>query len=102
MKEVNITLSARDGKILNTTDGGNVRANATRRNPNKDVEGQPATLPMDQLFDYAYFNVKNGSFTFKRLGEEFDYTFYVADKAPAQATSQPELNVSADAQAQAS
>ena len=52
---------------------------------------------MDQLFDYAYFNVKNGSFTFKRLGEEFDYTFYVADKAPAQVASQPELDVSASA-----
>tara|TARA_B100000683_G_C12450924_1_gene540077 strand:+ start:757 stop:1041 length:285 start_codon:yes stop_codon:yes gene_type:complete len=94
MNEVNITLKARDGKILNTTESGNVRANATRRNPNADREGAPATLPMDQTVDYSYFNVKNGSFTVKFVNDVYDYTFYVADKAPVQATEQAQVQAS--------
>ena len=92
MNEVNVTLKARNGKILNTTESGNVRANATRRNPNADREGAPATLPMDQVVEYSYFNLKNGSFTVKFVNDTFDYTFYVADKAPVQATEQAQAS----------
>ena len=83
MNEVTITLKARDGKVLNTTESGNVRANATRRNPRAGEENQPATLPMDQVVEYSYFNAKNGSFTVKFINDVHDYTFYVADKSAA-------------------
>ena len=47
-------VKARQGKTLNWTPKGHIRLNATIRNPRANEEGQPATKPADQLFNYAY------------------------------------------------
>ena len=48
------TVKAREGNILNLTKNGNIRLNATRRNPRADEDNQNAALPMAQMFEYIY------------------------------------------------
>jgi hypothetical protein len=48
------TVKARKGNVLNLTKNGNIRLNATRRNPRAEEDKQNATLPMGQMFEYIY------------------------------------------------
>ena len=88
------TVEARKGKVLNLTKKGNIRLNATRRNPRADEDKQTATLPMGQMFEYIYLlteerdgkdeNGKDTKFdyikgvTFKPL-DGIEITGYVSD-----------------------
>jgi len=77
------TVKAREGNILNLTKNGNIRLNATRRNPRADEDKQPTTLPMGQMFEYIYILTGQESddirgVTFKPL-DGIEITAYVAD-----------------------
>ena len=84
------TVEARKGKVLNLTKKGNIRLNATRRNPRADEDKQNATLPMGQMFEYIYAltdekkdeegNITNfiRGFTFKPL-DGTEVTAYISD-----------------------
>lgn len=72
--------SPRTDKLLSVTAKGNLRLNATRRNPRSKEDGQPATKAMDQIFEYFYITPK-GVVTFKQLGKE-EITGWPADYKP--------------------
>tara|TARA_R100000951_G_C2558696_1_gene154893 strand:+ start:258 stop:539 length:282 start_codon:yes stop_codon:yes gene_type:complete len=77
------TVEARKGNVLNLTKNGNIRLNATRRNPRADEEKQPATLPMGQMFEYIYILTGQESddirgVTFKPL-DGIEITAYISD-----------------------
>jgi len=85
----NTTSSPREGNSLVITQKGNLILNATRRNPKADEQGQNVTLPMDQLFEYAYLK-PNGAVVIKQIGQE-EFTFYPAEKKVE--AQQPELDL---------
>jgi len=85
----NTTSSPRQGNSLVITQKGNLILNATRRNPKADEQGQNVTLPMDQLFEYAYLK-PNGAVVIKQIGQE-EFTFYPAEKKVE--AQQPELDL---------
>ena len=82
-------VSPREGISLVITQKDNLILNATRRNPKADEQGQNVTLPMDQLFEYAYLK-PNGAVVIKQLGQE-EYTFYPAEKKAQTVQSELEL-----------
>ena len=106
-------VKARQGNVLNLTKNGNIRLNATRRNPRADEEGQKATLPMYQMYDYIYMLtgkvdtiMPNGSveqldiikgFTFKPI-DGMEITGYISD-IPVDGTTETQLAVEATVEA---
>lgn len=86
-------VSPREGNSLVITQKDNLILNATRRNPKADEQGQNVTLPMDQLFEYAYLK-PNGAVVIKQLGQE-EFTFYPAERKIQAQTTQSELDLPA-------
>ena len=92
-------VSPREGFSLVITQNDNLMLNATRRNPKADKnspsyeEGAKATLPIDQLFEYAYLK-PNGAVVIKQLGQE-EFTFYPAERKIQAQTVQSELDLPA-------
>ena len=91
--------SPREGFSLVITQNDNLMLNATRRNPKADKnsssyeEGAKATLPMDQLFEYAYLK-PNGAVVFKMLDMK-EITLYPAERKIQAQTTQSELDLPA-------
>ena len=77
------------GYSLVVTAKGNLMLNATRRNPKADQDGQNVTLPMDQLFEYAYIK-PSGAVVVKQVGQE-EFTFYPAERKAQADIVQPEI-----------
>ena len=80
------------GYSLVVTPKGNLMLNATRINPGADKSPDArATLPMDQLFEYAYVK-PNGAVVIKQVGQ-MEFTFYPAERKAQADIVQPEISL---------